>query len=112
MEKQDFQLGQMVKCTLSTMEGVYMITAAKIVSEEDYRGKPTVSFIMYQLNGDDEKWVYPSYLSLYVDKDTVKYVINWFKNNLPHYLYLKNGEPTYEKKIFDDAAENFCLDKE
>ena len=110
MLKQEFFIGQTVRCGSSKFSGVHTVTAVKLKEEEGYRGEPLGETLMYQLDGDNDKWVYGSNLSAYIDEDTVMGTVAWLKQNINKYLYQgERGNLYASEEMYEDLVEHFGL---
>ena len=110
MLKQKFLIGETVKCDSYRFTGVHTVTAVKMEQREGQRGEPLGEVLLYQLDGDEDKWAYESNLSHYVDENTVRSTVTWIKDNLSKYLCLgEKGNSYFREEMYEDLLKHFGL---
>ena len=108
MVKQEFSIGQAVRCTLSSMKGVHVITSVKLCEEENYRGEPSASFLKYQLDGNENMWSTSSYLEPFVDVEMVEDIVKWLRDHIKNYLCCgEKGNLFAKEELYKDLLERF-----
>lgn len=108
MLKQEFKIGQAVICTLSSMKGIHTVTAVRLKEEEDYRGKPSASFLEYQLDGKEDMWCTRMYLKPYIDTELMDKFETWLRDHLTSYLCQgEKGNLYAREELYDKLKEDF-----
>lgn len=111
MIKQEYEIGQLVKSTLSGFaNGVHMITGVELIQRKGQHDEPAGECLRYYLDGNKESGVYASYLQPYVDVDTVENIISWLKNNMTKYLCQGQAGNLFAKvEMYEDLRKHMGI---
>lgn len=113
MIKQEYNIGQLVKSSLSDFTcGVHMITGVELIERKGQHDEPAGECIKYYLDGNKEKGVYASYLQPFIDYDAVKEIVSWLKSHINDYLCVgQEGNAFCKVEMYHDLEKHMGVVK-